>query len=155
MIEILDFLRSSLAGVGADGNHAEFKLQEIAGAQVLFVALAGGINPRAVATIQKSGGAYIVKDTRREESHVEVGNEAVLSRVRKLTPPYSNVCWRCRSRVSMTMENCCVKCRRYVVCKCGVCLCDHPDRRIPPALTSEKIKELDMMFSRASIDRST
>jgi len=90
-----------------------------------------------LAAIWQTAEGYLV-DVSEKMLEKCLNFEQVANLIAELMKPYSNVCWNCHVGLLRTAANSCRKCRKFVVCRCGKCLCDNPAYKIRPALTDQE-----------------
>jgi hypothetical protein len=132
-------LRVRFAEPLLDGRNIRLRRWISGGRDQLVVQASGDCGTEILATIVHSSGEFIVSVPGEEA--VPMSREAVLELVEELARPYSNKCWKCHKPLTLTAENRCPKCRRFVLCECGVCLCDNPslEQPIRPAPRREPV----------------
>ena len=114
------------------------RLESTKGANRIIARASGYGESKQVAIIVPTGGGYIVDDSCGSAVYCWKFEE-VATEIEQLAT-YSSRCWNCRQPVLLSTTTRCPRCRRFVLCTCGKCLCDkYPIR---PALTPEEVAEL-------------
>jgi hypothetical protein len=148
MEELYEILRARFSKLLIDGRAITLGLDS-AGHRLVIEA-SGDCRPEWIATVVVEADGYAVLIPCRSADRYK-SREEVIELIDDLTRPYSNVCWNCHQPLVLTPDNRCPKCRRFVHCACGMCLCDNPEVSIRPApkrepLDPERIKDLNKRY---------
>ncbi len=130
MDELQENLRVRFSEPLPDGRSIRLRRWTCAGRDQLAVQASGDCGTEILATITHSTDEFIVIGP-GQVAAARMSRPAVMKLIEDLAKPYSNKCWNCHEPVTLTTENRCPKCRRFVVCGCGMCLCDNPNLEQP------------------------
>ena len=145
MTELLDNLRSRFSEPLVDGRKMDFRLELARDTSRIVVGTSRYCEARLLAIIIQSDDGYIM-DAPGRSPVACLTQQEVMEQIEDFAKPYSSACWNCHQPLSLTSETRCPKCRRFVVCECGKCLCDNPAYPIRPAISPEKVDELNKRF---------
>jgi hypothetical protein len=135
---LLDALRSSFEEPLSDGRTLSFRLDSAKNPNIIRARVSGYGDCKEIATIVPSHNGYILDDTCGSGVFCWTF-EDVASELKQLAI-YSSRCWNCGEPVVLSTATRCPKCRRFVLCTCGMCLCDK--FAVRRALTPEELANL-------------
>lgn len=119
----------------SDGRTIRLAFKESDGGPQIIAYLTGFGPTKFLETIHKSEDGFLVEDA--DESVLVRRNFQEVVEELERRASYSNGCWYCKQSVVLTASTRCPKCKTYVRCTCGKCLCDKVPVR--PALTPDEI----------------
>jgi len=136
--ELLESLRSYFAEAIPDGRRVVVRLDSPEGDGQLVARVSGYGIGKLIATVTESETGYLVEDSQGAVVRCRSCDE-VAGEIERLAV-YSSGCWYCKRPIVLTAESRCPRCKRFVLCSCGKCLCDkYPER---PALSPEEVAAL-------------
>ena len=145
MEQLCNDIRAHFTEPLIDGRTIRLRLEEHGAERRLVVTASSYRGSDLLATLSPSAAGYLVEVPTCLPT--ECGSrEEVLELIEYLARPYSNICWSCHQPVTLTTESRCPKCWKYVLCACGKCLCDNPEYHIRPAISPQKVEELNRRY---------
>ncbi len=146
MTELLTLLKQALPDRLADGREVDLSLVEATEGGRISAFVRGPAKTQVFFTIQQRANGYVLDAGGRHK--LCAAKEDIVREIGELAypPAYHKSCWNCGRGLVQNRDNLCPKCRVYVLCACGNCLCDNPQFSAAKAVPLEPLLRIDGLF---------